>query len=357
MTIKDRICTALMGQMPDRVPFTIYRGVVTAEKGFDDLIAQGMGFMASCRVYNTRHPNVEISQEEQVLNGVSTKVVRYKTPVGEIWQRSRIEPGYGSSWNVEHFIKDVRDYEVLEFFVRDMEYSPNYDAYRKVEGSLGDTGIVMAWTERVPIQRLWIQYTGIERLSVDLNENLPAVERVMEAMIDKARELWDIVAGSPAEFVWCPDNITGEMTGPPLFDKYCIPYYREVVDVMHKSGKRVLCHMDGMMRWLAESVRETDLDVIEAFTPPPDGNLPLAEARKAWQDKVISINFPSSVHIADPGTIRDVTLQLLREATPGNGFVIGVTENVPKSVGTRSLSVIADTISKYGTCPIPNQSE
>jgi hypothetical protein len=291
---------------------------------------------------------VEISQEDEILNGIPTRVVRYRTPLGEIWQRLRKESGYGSDWRVEHFIKDVKDYEVLEFVIRDVKYSPNYDVYNKAAESMGDNGVVTAWTERVPIQHLWILYTGIERLSIDLNENLPVVERVMEAMMDKAREIWAIIADSPAQFVWCPDNITGEMTGPPLFDKYCIPYYREITEIMHRKGKRVLAHMDGMMRWLLDSVRKTDLDIIEAFTPPPDGNLPLAEARKAWKGKVISINFPSSVHIEDPETIRRMTIKLLREAAPGDGFIIGVTENVPKSVGTRSLSVIAETINQYG---------
>ncbi len=352
MNTKERIRTALMGQMPDRVPFTIYRGIVTAEDGFDDLIAQGMGFMASCRVYDTTHQNVEITQEDETLDGIPTKVVRYKTPVGEIWQRSRTEPGYGSSWHMEHFIKNVKDYEVLEFIIRNTEYSANYDVYEKAEEAAGDTGIVIAWIERVPIQRLWIQYTGIERLSIDLNENLSVVERVMEAMMDKSRETWKIAANSPVQFMWCPDNITGEMTGPPLFDKYCIPYYREIAAVMRPKGKRILCHMDGMMGRLVDSVREADLDVIEAFTPPPDGDLSLAEARQAWPGKVISINFPSSVHISKPEEIRNMTMQLLREAAPGNGFIIGVTENIPKSVGTRSLSVIAETINKYGACPV-----
>ena len=352
MTTKERICTALMGQMPDQIPLTTYKGVVTAEEGFDDLIARGLGFMASGSAHSARSPNVEVSREDEEMNGVPTRVVRYKTPVGEIWQRSRVEPGYGSNWSVEHFVKDVKDYEALEFIIRDTEYSPNYDAFRKAEENMGDTGVVMASIGRIPIQRLWIEYTGIERLSIDLNENLSVVEGVMEAMMDKGRELWKIVADSPAQFIWYPDNITGEMTGPLLFDRYCLPYYNEVSALMHSKGKRALCHMDGMMQWIAKSVSATDLDVIEAFTPPPDGNLPLAEARKAWQGKAISINFPSSVHIFDPEDIRDMTIQLLREAAPGNGFVIGVTENVPRSVGTRSLSVIADTINKYGTCPI-----
>ena len=352
MTTKERIHAALMGQMPDRVPLTTYKGVVTAEDGFDDLIARGLGFLSSCHLHRLGHPNVETSQDDSVVDGVPTRMVRHRTPVGEIWQRSQQEPGYGSFWTVDYFIKDVEDYKVLEFIIRDTKLSPNYDAFRQAEESMGDNGIVMAWTEKVPIQRLWIQYTGIERLSIDLNENLSVVEGVLEAMVDKNREAWNLIADSPAQFVWCPDNITGAMTGPPLFDKYCIPYYNEIADVMHSKDKRILCHMDGMMRWLVDSVRETDLDVIEAFTPPPDGDLPLAEAREAWQGKAISINFPSSVHIFEPEEIKAMTRKLLREAAPGNGFIVGVTENVPKSVGTRSLSIILDTINEYGTCPI-----
>jgi len=353
MTTKERICIALTGQMPDRVPFTAYIGLASgSQEEIDKLVAQGMGFVTSWAPYSARHRNVEIIQKDEVPGDIPTRVTIYKTPIGEIQQRHRTEHGYGSSWRIEHIIKDVKDYKVLEFIIRDVEYTADYEPYGGIEASLGDSGIAMASIGRVPIQRLWIEYTGIERLSMDLYDNPSAVESVLEAMMDKSREVWNIVADSPSQFVWCPDNITGVITGPPLFDRYCVPYYNEVADIMHRKGKRLLCHMDGMMRRLVNSVQKTRLDIIEAFNPPPDGDLSVAETRKYWQGKVISINFPSSVHIAKPETIRDVTLQLLRESAPGNGFVIGVTENIPASVGIRSLSVIAETINKHGNCPI-----
>ena len=352
MTTKERICRALMGQMPDRIPFAVYTSILSSEEDINHLVSLGTGLMKISYAYSTHYPNIEITEKEETLDGIPTRKIGYRTPIGEIWQRTRLEPGYGSTWLAEHFIKDVKDYAVLEFILRDMEYSSDYDACKKDEESVGDSGTIIAWVERVPIQRLWIQYTGIERLSIDLHDNPLVVEGVLEAMMDKSRELWGIVAESPARFVWCPDNITGVILGPPLFDKYCIPYYREVADVMHKRDKRVMCHMDGMMGRLVDSVGKTDLDIIEAFTPPPDGDLALAEARKSWQGKVVSINFPSSVHLATPDVIRDTTLQLLREAAPGKGFVVSVTEDIPKSVGTQSLSVIADTIGEYGDCPI-----
>jgi hypothetical protein len=144
--------------------------------------------------------------------------------------------------------------------------------------------------------------------------------------------------------VWLPDNITGEIAGPPLFEQYLAPYYREMASLLHARGKCLVCHMDGMLRCLRDSVAQTALDVIEAFTPPPDGNLPLDEARRAWQAKAIWMNFPSSIHLADPQRIQATTLELVEQASPTTGFLISVTENIPASVGTRSLEAIAEAL-------------
>ena len=80
------------------------------------------------------------------------------------------------------------------------------------------------------------------------------------------------------------------------------------------------------------------------FTPPPDGNLPLDEAREAWQGKAVWINFPSSVHLAEPERIREVTRELVRQGAAQPGFAVSVTENIPASVGTRSLEAIAEAL-------------
>ena len=50
-----------------------------------------------------------------------------------------------------------------------------------------------------------------------------------------------------------------------------------------------LSHLEGL-------VREISCDVIEAFTPPPVGDLSLADARAAWgKDAIICINFPETI--------------------------------------------------------------
>ena len=112
----------------------------------------------------------------------------------------------------------------------------------------------------------------------------------------------------------------------------------------HARGKRLGVHMDGDLKRLRHAIAATKLDFIEAFTPPPDCDLSLAEARSLWQDKAMWINFTSSLHVADPDAIRAHTRQLLQEAGSLEGFAISITENVPDDVWQRSLPAILNTL-------------
>ena len=110
------------------------------------------------------------------------------------------------------------------------------------------------------------------------------------------------------------------------------------------AGKLPVTHMDGILRQIAEDIGRTGLPVIEAFTPPPDGNLSVADARRLWPDKALWLNFPSSVHLSPPEEIKRVTAELVAQAGDGHGFAIGVTENSPATVGARSLHAIGEAL-------------
>jgi hypothetical protein len=353
MTIKERIAAAYRGEAHDRVPWTIYRGLLPQTPAAEALQRKGLGLFLSAAPYSASTPNVKYEDREGTEGAFKVRYRTYRTPVGALTHKWRIETGYGSAWTAEYPVKSPKDYEILEFIVRDTIYRPNFEGFLKAQQNMGDAGIVLAPVERPPFQKLWIQWAGLERVVVDLHETTESVERVLKAMFEKQLEMFKIIADSPAELVWCPDNITGVVAGPPIFRRYMMPHYDALHQALHPKGKRLVSHMDGMMRRLVECVRETKLDVIEAFTPPPDGDLPLSEALAAWPDKTISINFPSSVHLAKPEEVRAVTLDLLDQAGDGRRFVVGVTENIPATVWERSLSVITDTLAEHGRCPLP----
>ncbi|MDP6778615.1 MAG: hypothetical protein QGI83_17815, partial [Candidatus Latescibacteria bacterium] len=102
----------------------------------------------------------------------------------------------------------------------------------------------------------------------------------------------------------------------------------------------------------AEEVGQSGLDWIEAFSPAPDTDMTVAEARELWAGKVLLINFPSAVHLEPPEGIETVTRQMLKESAPGDRFIIGITENVPENRWRESFSTILKTVNRFGKLPI-----
>jgi hypothetical protein len=333
MNLREQLMTVLRGGVADRVPFTCYQGLVPGMTDIPNLTLVGMAqAFAAVGPEGIETDSVELSP------GACETTMR--TPWGTLTQVAHTETGYGSAWTKEHWVKSEADYAVLEQIIRNTRIVPNPGAIAAAQDALGDRGVVLSWLNRAPFQRLWIEYVGMETLALHLMDFPEAVEGVLDAMFHQSLQAIRITADSEAELVWVPDNITGEMTGPGFFRKYQLPYYRELCDAILSTGKLPCCHMDGMLRQIADVIAETDLPVMEAFTPPPDGNFSVREARDRWPAKALWLNFPSSVHLREPAAIEQVTADLVTEAGDCRAFAVGITENIPASVGTRSLEAI-----------------
>jgi len=141
--------------------------------------------------------------------------------------------------------------------------------------------------------------------------------------------------------------VVPEMIGVETFEKYYVPHYNEAAEVMHRHGKLIGCHFDDNCRLLADAIASTDLDYVEAFTPAPDTDMTLAEARKAWPDKVIWLNFPSSQHLKSDDQVRQITLDLLDQGGTADGLLVGVTEDVPEDRWQSSCRAILDGLEEH----------
>jgi len=189
---------------------------------------------------------------------------------------------------------------------------------------------------------------GYKRFALGLYTHPKEFQELMESMRKKYMEAFSIIAESPADIVHCDDNVNAAVTSPQLFERFLLPYYNDATKILHKAGKLFEAHMDGKLRALKDLIAKTDIDIIEAFTPPPMGDLHVREARESWREKAILVNFPGSVWHLGEETIRKVTIDILRETAPGDGFLIGVTEWIPESVKATGLRTITDVLWKYG---------
>jgi hypothetical protein len=306
-----------------------------------------MALIKSVPVCLKEMPSVQVTRRE-VREGDQWFIYRtFHTPVGEVAEKRRVEEGYGSEWIIEHMIQRPEDYKVVEFMVRDARLVDNYKAIAELEENLGGDGLALAWATRSPYQQMFIELMGIERLSLDRADGLPEFESLRKALEEQHEKIYRMAAESPATLIWCPDNLTDLVAGGEVFESYYIPYYNRMARLLRDAGKIMVTHMDGRLGSLVEAIGRSEIGVVEAFTPPPMGDLSVAEAKAAWPDKVIWANFPGSVFLQEPDEIRDFTVRLLREAMVGGRFILGVTENIPQSVRSMALLSVADGIAEY----------
>jgi uroporphyrinogen-III decarboxylase len=317
MNVRERVRSVLDGEMPDRIPQLVYSNFLPRGSFGRKLRNMGLGLNFSCSVHKTDSPNV---RRESRTEG-DYEITDIATPVGTLRERRRVNLTFqnpGGSWRVEYPVKDVEDLEVLNFVIEDSAHQPEYDTYSRLESELGGDGIVMAGTSRTPLMFLIVNYLGYRAFAVMLKRHPEALEETI-AIVDRSfTEMNRIVAESPAEIIWIPDNIDGVLMSPPLFEKYCIPYYGRYTATLKKGGKMVVSHMDGRLRCLKDLVGKLRLDAIEAFTPPPTGDLPIAEARQAWSGKALWLNFPEVIFLETRERIRDYTLDLMRQMGDGS---------------------------------------
>ena len=195
-----------------------------------------------------------------------------------------------------------------------------------------------------PLMEMLVRYLGLEQFSIDMVDHPDAFFSLYELLVERRRRDYEIVSDSPSDVVLYGGNVHPEIMGAERFAKYIVPCYDEAADVLHARGKIIGVHMDADNQVFAPAVAGSKIDLIEAFTPPPDCDMSVADARTAWPDKTLWLNFPSSVHLASRETIVRTTHEILDQAAGMNRFLVGITEDIPQHVVLSSLTAIAETI-------------
>ena len=102
MDPRTRILRALHGESIDGVPWSCYPGIVPAGQVERELRNRGMALIVSVPVCLRDMPHVQVLEREAREDGQRFIYRTFRTPVGEVTEKRRVEAGYGSQWIVEH---------------------------------------------------------------------------------------------------------------------------------------------------------------------------------------------------------------------------------------------------------------
>ena len=205
--------------------------------------------------------NVEIRRKTDE-NCIYTK---YKTPKGSITQVERITEYGTASLRIEYFLKDIGDFRVLEYILKNQRFIFDKELYKERERLLGDRCEPLITVPWGSIQRFFIVYMGFQRGVIALWKHREKVEELLRVFDENDDERFKVIRKTPFKLVNFGDNIDEGLCSSPLFKKYMIPYYQWRTKELHQAGKYCTSHWDGKIKRLLPFIQETDLSASPLF--------------------------------------------------------------------------------------------
>ena len=362
ITPRKRVELALQKKFMDKVPFTSFNTFWLAPSVANPVMPQ-QKWVPQCTVerelrnrglclldianflgYGAVRPNVKVVSSVYEQNSRIFIRTDYETPAGKLYEIKEI--GKLTIWWHKKLFSSPDDFKILLFLIQDTQIFPDYKAAEKAMMDYGEDWLLRCDLGFEPLQDLISgEYMSTENFCIQWMDNRDELLKLYNALIDIRRKVYKIVAESPLYFVTYGGNVHPKIISPENFKKYYIPHYEEAYEVLHKKGKVLGVHFDADTAAYKDIISESSIDVIEAFTPAPDTDMTMKEARQAWPDKIIWVNFPSSQHLASKEKIEQITEQIIDDGGP-ELLLIGITDDVPEFRWRESYTAIMDAIDR-----------
>jgi Uroporphyrinogen decarboxylase (URO-D) len=343
MTLRERIRNGLLGKETDKVPLHCRKRMAPLTDEYRWARDLGWGVLDNHPGFKMHYDGCEISKENTSIDGRISKRRKICLPHASLSSALTADPSGGKAI-AEHLFKSSKDYDALKTYFESIRYEPAYDEFRQRDKNAGDNGYIYSWLGYDPMHEIMVKTMGIETFCFEWMDNRDEILELYNILLEKHKQMFKIVAEGPAEIVVYGGNIQPTIVSPAQFETFYLPVYKECGKLMHQNDKKLGAHLDDAVGPLLEVMTQCPWDIAEAFAVSPDGNMSIAQARKAWPNRVLSINFPSAYHHADENTIRAATRQYIKDANSNKGLLISLTEEFPKEAEQKLFTCIAEVV-------------
>ena len=277
----------------------------------------------------SRRPNVEFVETITEVEGRTRRDLRWITDRGELHE------WWLDGWRKEYPIKTADDYRIMARAWEDVRYEATSEFFDRAEAEVGDRGMTvghLGWEplRRLPWMELHVELAGPERLAYDMADGLPELMELHDLLVDVILRKCRAACESPAKYVKLWDNLSLEMIGPKCYRELLVPVYRQILDIFGSAGKRLLVHYDGRLRGVADDIAALDIDGIDSFSGPPEGDMTAAEARARWPEKFLWAHPSLGWYREPPDTLAESIRRLAQDAGPCR-YCLMISEEVPSN--------------------------
>jgi uroporphyrinogen decarboxylase len=362
MTGRERFLSVFKGEMPDRVPVTLF----IADQGhflnqiypdvdpwdFDTLhmkvieLQRELGVDLFIRLlYGINDPlniiygGLDTSQQtenwevkmEKVQNG-NTLIERatINTPGGTLTQDFSINesrPGTFMYACTKHPIEKPEDLEIAAKYEPSMPDSWPEMVKRRVQTvkkAVGDDGIVGTWSPHGPFNNCSLLLNQNELYSVFLYD-YEYYEKLITFAYRRSLPYAKALDDAGVDVHCVGGNVPGGFLGKKVYDEYILKFEKQYVDYIQQNGTPAMYHNCGEVMNLVESYVDLGIKIVEPFSPPPLGDADLKEVIKRSGKAYTILSGIDQVNILQKGSVEDVkrsTEEIIKAGKPGGKFIM-----------------------------------
>jgi uroporphyrinogen-III decarboxylase len=364
MTGRERFEAVFRGQLPDRVPVTLFiqdQGhfinqlhpeidpwdslalqlktvEIQRELGADIMARLLFGTLGEFQWMllggldvsrSTDDWQVETTERVEGRTTVRASVIH--TPEGELRQEFSIDEIRPGTLMYACTRKPVHGREDLELVAAyEPRMLPDYPgrvekAVAPVREAIGDDGWVGIWAPHGPFNMASLLITEDVLYSVFLMDP-DYYRRLMEVSLERVRDYTRACDASGVDILFIGGNVPGGFIGRPNYERYVLEWERQQIAVAQAGDTPAAYHNCGQIQTLVEAYKGLGVAAVEPFSPPPKlGDADLAEAKRLVGDDYVIIGGVDQVDVIEKGTLDDVrraTEAAMCAGKPGGRFIL-----------------------------------
>ncbi|MCF6238975.1 MAG: hypothetical protein L3J79_09230 [Candidatus Marinimicrobia bacterium] len=253
------------------------------------LFELGLGQINHASLVSHEHPNFQIHEKNSKQGDNTRRDVYLET------DRGVLHEWHLDNWQQDYFIKKPDDYRIMAHALEGIKVNLDDSAFLESERELGEKGITLGTVNglgkgRTPLMVLQIDWVGLEKWSLDLALEEPAMIELLEIMNHIKLQEFRCVAQSSAKHIKLWENLSIETMEPIPYRTHLVPLYRQILSILEGSSKKIHVHYDGKLKIIADEIASLDLYGIDSLTEAPEGNMSIEDARSCWPDKYLWIH-------------------------------------------------------------------
>lgn len=377
MTGRERILTVLKGEIPDRVPVSLFvqdeflsfmypgrkvdrvKDAVECAKHFDfDIMTRSKAF-ATPYFMKKSYINWELNYKTRRESGNYYQIYEIKTP-SKILKQVETGPDMGDRTDgihlstIEYLIKDESDLEAFIKYVPDVDQE-TLDSMKEYcqwsKDLIGDQGISAPWGMG-GVYNTAATFREITELMMDAYINEDFYAEYMNKLTSLIIGFDSRLAAANHDVVGIQGNIANSaVIGKTFFDEFILPYEQQLVKSIHDEGSFTIYHNCGKAEVLQESYVDMGLSAWETVAEPPQGDNDLKKAKEKIGERITLIGNLDQVNFIKNASEIEVEKrveQIILTGKPQGRYIFACSDFLEIGTPTRNVEVAIKAAKKYG---------